>query len=407
MRRVVVCIGLLGLLGLLATASARGAVAAKSRAVVRGVTDTTITVGGLGHALLYSGADIGAKARFGRENAAGGVNGRTITYVGLRDDLGVGAVDQQAAKGLVEQDQVFAVVPVVTPDLGAVTHLTRQKVPYFGWALSSNFCGNLYGFGFTGCLFPPGGRTTSNAWGVLVKTAFAPLTAKPSAVLLTENTPSGQYVLNSLMTAVKSAGITVSSATSNLPVPAVGDYGGIAAGVLRANGGRPPDAVFVVGSYSNIAAMQRALRDGGYTGLFTDTIEYDPDLVVPAAGSAVMLQTAAFETAATNPAMQQLVTDVRAIAPFQPIDQAVAAGYWSADLFIAAVKRAGKNLTAARLIKVANNGFTYRVANTVGPTKFPAAHNAPTPCGSLVHSDGAAFSVMVPYRCGKVVPVKP
>ena len=404
MRRVVVCIALLGLL---ATASARSAVAVKSpRPVVRGVTNTTITVGGLGHTLLYSGADIGAKARFQRENAAGGVNGRTITYVGLRDDQGVGAVDQQAAKALVEQDQVFAVVPVVTPDLGAVKDLTSKRVPYFGWALSSNFCGNLYGFGFTGCLFPPGGRTTSNAWGVLVKTAFAPLIAKPTAVLLTENTPSGQYVLNSLTTAVKSAGITVASATSNLPVPAVGDYGGIAAGVLRANGGRPPDAVFVVGSYSNTAAMQRALRDGGYTGLFTDTIEYDPDLVVPAAGSAVMLQTAAFETAATNPAMQRLVTDVRAIAPFQPIDQAVAAGYWSADLFIAAVKRAGTNLTATRLIKIANKAFTYQVPNTVGPTTFPAAHNAPTPCGSLVHSDGSAFSVMVPYRCGKIVPVK-
>jgi ABC-type branched-subunit amino acid transport system substrate-binding protein len=395
-------------LAILATLSAPGAGAAGSqRVVVRGVTKTSITVGGVGETLLYSGADIGAKARFQRENAAGGVNGRTINYIGLRDDLGVGALNQQVAKGLVEEDQVFAVVPVVTPDLGAVTHLTRQKVPYFGWALSSNFCGNLYGFGFTGCLFPPGGRTTSNAWGLLVKTAFAPLTAKPSAVLLTENTPSGRFVLNSLVAAVKSAGITVASATSNLPVPAVGDYGGIAAGVLGANGGRPPDSVFVVGSYSNITAMRRALRDGGYTGLFTDTIEYDPDLVVPAAGSAVMLQTAAFETAATNPAMQRLVTDVRAIAPFQPIDQAVAAGYWSADLFIAAVKRAGKHLTVARLIKVANKGFTYQVRNTVGPTKFPAAHNAPTPCGSLVRSDGAAFSVLVPYRCGKIVPVKP
>jgi ABC-type branched-subunit amino acid transport system substrate-binding protein len=401
----VVCIVMLALL---ATASARGAVAATSpRAVVRGVTSKAIKVGGLGHTLLYSGADIGAKARFQRENAAGGVNGRLIDYVGLRNDLGVGAVDQQAANGLVQQDQVFAVVPVVTPDLGAVNDLTREKVPYFGWALSSNFCGNLYGFGFTGCLVPPGGRTTSNAWGVLVKTAFAPLIAKPSAVLLTENTPSGQYVLNSLAAAVKSAGITVASATSNLPVPAVGDYGGIAAGVLTANGGRPPDVVFVVGSYSNITSMQRALRDGGYTGLFTDGIEYDPDLVVPAAGSAVMLETAAFETAAANPAMQKLITDVHAIAPSQPINQAVAAGYWSADLFIAAVKRAGRNLTVARLIKIANKGFTYQVANTVGPTKFPAAHDAPTPCGSLVHSDGAAFSVLVPYRCGKVVPVKP
>ena len=154
-RRALVCAVMLALLG---AVSARGAVAADSKlTVVRGVTPTSIKVGGLGDALLYSGADIGAKARFTRENTAGGVNGRTFDYVGLRDDQGVAATNLQAGTQLVEQDKVFAVVPTVTPDLGAVKVLTDQKVPYFGWAISSNFCGNVYGFGFTGCLFPPGG----------------------------------------------------------------------------------------------------------------------------------------------------------------------------------------------------------------------------------------------------------
>jgi hypothetical protein len=66
----------------------------------------------------------------------------------------------------------------------------------------------------------------------------------------------------------------------------------------------------------------------------------------------------------------------------------------------------GRQLTVDRFVKATNKGFTYQVADTVGPTKFPAAHNAPTPCGSLVQSDGAAFSVLVPYTCGKVVRVK-
>ena len=118
-----------------------------------------------------------------------------------------------------------------------------------------------------------------------------------------------------------------------------------------------------------------------------------------------MLQTAAVETAATNPAMQQLIADVHTVAPDTPIDQSVVAGYWSADMFIAAVKRAGKNLTVAGFLKQANKGFTYKVPNTVGPTKFPAAHNEPTPCGSLVRSDGSAYAVLVPYTCGKVVKV--
>jgi ABC-type branched-subunit amino acid transport system substrate-binding protein len=401
-RRAVVGVVLFALIG---AVSASGATAADSKlTVVRGVSPTSIKVGGLGDTLRYAGANIGAKARFTRENAAGGVNGRTFDYIGFRDDQGTGASNQQVGAQLVDQDQVFAVVPTITADLGAAKTFIDEKVPYFGWAISSNFCGNTYGFGFTGCLFPPGGQTTSNAWGVLVKQALAQVPT-PAAVVLTENTPSGQVVLASLAAGVKSAGITVAAATSNLPVPAVGDYDSLANGVLNANDGKPPDAVFVVGGYSNIVAVQAALRAGGYTGLFTDTIEYDPDLVASSTATAVMLQTAAVETAPTNPAMQQLVTDVHAVAPDLPIDLSVVAGYWSADLFIAAVKRAGKNLTVAGLLKGANKGFTYTVPSTVGPTNFPAAHNEPTPCGSLVRSDGSAYTALVPYTCGKVVKV--
>jgi hypothetical protein len=84
----------------------------------------------------------------------------------------------------------------------------------------------------------------------------------------------------------------------------------------------------------------------------------------------------------------------------------VIAGYWSADLFLAAVQKAGKNLTTASLMKAANTKFTYEVADTVGPTTFPRAHSLPTPCGALVSSNGTAYAVKVPYACGRVVPVK-
>ena len=104
--------------------------------------------------------------------------------------------------------------------------------------------------------------------------------------------------------------------------------------------------------------------------------------------------------------MAQLVADVQKVAPGTPIDQSVIAGYWSADLFLAAVQKAGKNLTAASLVKEANTKFTYEVPDTVGPTTFPAAHSLPTPCGALVASNGTAYAVKVPYTCGRVVAVE-
>jgi ABC-type branched-subunit amino acid transport system substrate-binding protein len=401
------------MLGALAvTSSPTGSAATNSTgaarpASVRGVTPTAVTVGGLGSTLLFGRADVGATARFTRANAEGGVNGRTIDYVGFRDDQGVATGNEQAASGLVQQDAVFAVVPVVTPDLAAARALVAARVPYFGWALSSNFCGNRYGFGITGCQLPPGGRTTSNAWGVLVKAALGAQVAQPTAAVLGENTPSGQYLVRALSAGATSAGISVVSATSNLPVPPSRDYAAIAGAVLGANAGRPPDAVFLSGSFSNVSLVRRALRDAGFAGIVTDAIDDDPALVSEAAGTSVMLQTAAVESAPTNPAMQQLIADVNAVAPGQTIDQTVMAGYWSADLFIAALQRAGRKLTVNRFVKLANRSFTYRVTGTVGPTRFPAAHDVPTPCGSLVRSDGTAFSVQMPYTCGRVVRVRP
>ncbi len=378
--------------------------ASATEAADRGVTDTSIKVGGLGYSFLYGGADIGAKARFQRANDAGGVNGRTIDYTGLADDGGDPTAGAAAATKLVQEDQVFAVVPAVTPTFAGATFLVQQKVPYFGWALSSDFCGNAYGFGFSGCPFPEG--VTSNAWGVLVRTAFGASPTARTAAILTESSATGQYELQSLTSGITSAKLNVVYGKASLALPATLDYNAVAKEVLTSNGGKPPDSVFVVGNVSNVLGMQNALRANGFLGVITNPIMYDPNLVAPAIGSMVMTQTAPVESAATNPAMAQLVADVEKVAPGQPVDQSVIAGYWSADLFLAAVQKAGRQLTTASLVKAANRKFTYQVADTVGPITFPAAHSVPAPCGALVASNGTAYGVTVPYTCSRLVPVK-
>lgn len=370
----------------------------------RGVTATSIKVAGLGYSFLYGGADIGARARFQRANDAGGVNGRTIDYAGFSDDGGDPTAGTTAATKLVQQDQVFAVVPAATPDFAASTYLVQQRVPYFGWALSSDFCGNAYGFGFSGCPLPEG--VASNAWGVLVSKVFGAQSTGRTAAILTESSPIGQYELKSLTAGVTSAKLKVVYGKSSLGLPATLDFDALAKAVLASNGGKAPDSVFVVGNASNVLGVQNALRAAGYLGVFTNQIEYGPNLVAPAIGAIVMTPTAPTESAPTNPAMAQLVADVQKIAPDIPIDQSVVAGYWSADLFLAAVQKAGKRLTSASLLKAANNKFTYKVAHTVGPVTFPAAHSVPAPCGALVSSNGTAYTVKVPYTCGRIVPVK-
>ena len=263
---------------------------------------------------------------------------------------------------------------------------------------------NADGFGFSGCPFPTG--VTGNVWGVLVRTAFgAPPTGRTAAIV-TENSPTGQYELQSLTAGNTSAKLKVVYGKAALALPATLDFNAVATEVLASNGGTPPDAVFVVGNVSNVLGMQNALRAKGFLGVITNPIMYGPNLVAPAFGSMVMTPTAPVESAATNPAMAQLTADVQKVAPGHPIDQSVVVGYWSADLFLAVVQKAGKQLTAASLVKAANRGFTYEVADTVGPITFPAVHSVPAPCGALVASTGTAYAVKVPYTCGRLVRVK-
>jgi hypothetical protein len=370
---------------------------------VRGVADTTVTIGGLGDALVYGAADVGARARFQRANDAGGVRGRTIDHRGFVDDGGTADGNRAGATKLVQQDRVFAVVPAVAPDMASSDALVDAEVPYVGWALSSSFCGRALGFGITGCPLPAG--ATADVWPQLVAGAIPGGGTGKAVAVVTESSPSGRYQLASLRAGAESIGLRVVDGEASLGVPAAPDDDAVVGKVITSDNGGAPAAVFVVGGASSVFGMQAALARAGYEGIFTNQLEYAPDLVSSATGALVFTQTAPVESATGNPALQQLVADVHRIAPQQPVDQSVAAGYWAADLFLAALQKAGRKLTPRRLADAANR-FTYRVDETVGPTTFPAAHTEPTPCGALVTSDGTAFSVKMPYSCGRVVRVR-
>ena len=61
---------------------------ARVRHQAQGITDDEITVAALGpnNPFKQFGGDVGAQARFKLENDKGGVNGRTINYLGWTDD---------------------------------------------------------------------------------------------------------------------------------------------------------------------------------------------------------------------------------------------------------------------------------------------------------------------------------
>jgi len=110
-----------------------------------GVTDGEIRVGGVASVTnplggAYETAFQGVKAYFEMVNAAGGVHGRKLVLAAARDDKLVN--NDAEVQGLLEQDRVFAVLPVASLLFSGATRLVREGVPTFGWVISTDWQGS-------------------------------------------------------------------------------------------------------------------------------------------------------------------------------------------------------------------------------------------------------------------------
>jgi branched-chain amino acid transport system substrate-binding protein len=387
-------------------------------ATTPGVTKGSITVEGLltktsSAGYSFADADLGAKALFKQVNAAGGVNGRKINYLGSRDDGGDPTQGLPLSKSIVEQDHAFAVVPVVSPTF-APTYLEQQKIPFFGWGINPAFCNNNYGFGMNGCVVPAAPKD-------LVMVAPATVVAKAlgdsngkgagkTVALITNDDSAGTSGLNVVKAAYVAAGFKVVYAEASVPDQPVSDWSPYVSAVLKANNGQPPDVMGYGTQLPDVIGMRAAMNQAGFKGISVDPVAYAPILVQSATTSAglqneyVALQFAPFE--AGTPAMNKMKQAILAVGGTSAnFTEAAAVGYWSAALFVAALKKAGSNPTRASLTKALNSGFSYGVPGGLGTVSFPKDHTAVTPCSSLVQIRGKRYVQSVPLTCGKNVPV--
>ena len=396
---LMVTIGLVGGLSGVASASAR-------TAATPGVTSDTINVAGIVSKPTFAASMQGAQARFDRENANGGVFGRKIKIVDTADDKFDPTTNVQEVRRVVSSGNVFAMVPVVTVVLGAGDYLAQSKVPFFGWGISSSFCGNQYGYGFTGCVAP---ETPVYGNAFMPEAGAKALNKDPKGLtvaMIAEDTDAARSGLGTLGVAAESLGMKVVYSKGVVPAPpaTVGDFKPFSQAIMTSNNGGPPDIIIMLfASIPSTLGLQGALQADGFKGPIENTQTYDPQLAGPSKGGSVYVQFGAFETASTVPGVKQMVTDLQKAGA--PLGVLSAVGYLSADMFIAALKKAGKNLTTASFQKAASK-LKYNVANTAGPTSFPADRVQPGVCGTLVTANGTGYDVTVPYFCSEVVKAK-
>jgi len=355
------------------------------------ITRTTISVGGfVADGPSYAGAEIGAQARLVRANLRG-VGGRKIFYVGTETDHGdVAALAATRARLF---PTVAAVVPSASPNL--LTSNASPGPPSFGPADTELWNATRLAFGFAGVQKPsPSGRLASPAWGITMRALLGTARAKTVVVA------GGPLTMDQAQLArasLRAAGFTV-------PLAVVVEPGTDPAANATALAQQGPDGVVLLADPLVTAAVASALSARSYTGTVATSAEfYRPENPAIAAGLTVLLPYAPPEQA--TPANKALLADVERFAPGTKVTAGVVAGYWAADEFVAALTKAGKGASAAKLAKTLRS-FTYEVKGTVGPTTFPGAHTQPSPCGALVQSDGTVYLPTVTYRCGTPVKVK-
>ncbi len=302
-------------------------------------------------------------------------------------------------------------VSVVTPS----DFLTQQQIPWFGTGYDVSYCTNgSKGFGLSafGCLIPTNPKKISGVNWELLKTQLASKgIAKPTVALLGTDTTSGKQSVQNSASAAEGVGFKVVYAKGAFPGPpaVVGDYTPYAQALLESNDGQAPDVIYSSIAPTSALGLTSLINSNGYTGTYLSPF-YSPLLIGPLKGAYVFVQFAGFE--ADSPGIKKMNEQIEAFKPGTKPSLTLAAGYFSADMFIKAVQaslKTSKTLTSASVQKAASQ-MTYQIKDTIGPTVYPASFKLGTQaCSTLYYdADGTAFDIVQPFKCTKkTYPVLP
>jgi branched-chain amino acid transport system substrate-binding protein len=358
-----------------------------------GITPTEIHFGAIEYKASYAGAEDGFNARIKRENDAGGVYGRKLALDTVLDDNQIADQDLTEAKTLVEQDHVFAIAPVMTSAFAGASYLEQAKVPFFGWSTEPRWCDQLWGFGFEGNDCDETKLPQLGDFAAVEQKLFPDGTAKGKAiVMVSEDNDSARVSLQSFGPIWEHAGAKVVLNDTSIPSPpaVVGDYTPYAQKELTANSGAAPDLIECVCSFSDTLQLYKKVMQLGYKGIFQGFTDYDPRILGTSLGIITEIEFAPFEDGSKIPAVQQMTTDLDAYKPGIVHSLPVASGYWTADFIIAALKKAGPNLSREALYNAINSGFTYAYGGAVGPVSWPSAHHGTQVQLDFVQDEGKA-----------------
>jgi len=399
--------GIACLFALVLAASFAAVPAAASAAVgsVRGFDGSTVTVAGFGNPQNFANAGLGAEARIQRFNDSNEIKGVKLSWAGFADDKQDPATALSEERRLVTQEQVFALVGVVSNFTGS--YLRQQKVPYFGWGYDTSYCSTqtdtgIYGFSWDGCVTPP----SPDVFPDSARSVFTYVSKKtgkqhPTITLFSDSSEAGKLGVQNSTLPVKKAGFDVVATNNEMAPPPINDYTPIVQSLLSSDNGKAPDVLFCL-TGTQCLNVYNLLRPSGFQGIFISSL-YSNILVKALAGSIVNIQTANLDD--DVPALTTLKHDVDAFqsGASAKLDTGMFVGYASTDMFIQALKTVAKkgksNITPENVQKAAMNQ-TWKMEGVAGPTVYPKSTQTTYQyCGSVLESDGTTWTTVEPFSC--------
>jgi len=358
--------------GSLAAAIALGAMILAVPALAEdGVTADTITFGQAAvlegpASALGLGMQLGLNAAFNEINAKGGVHGRKIKLISANDgyepDRAIAAT-----KKLIEEDKVFGLIgPVGTPTSAAAQPIaTAAKVPFMGAFTGAGFLRNPKLDNVINVRASYDAET--EAW---VKHLTEDLKVSKIAIFYQDDA-YGRAGLSGLKKAMEKRKMEIlAEATYERNTVAV------KSGVLALKRAEP-EAVVIVGAYKPVAEFIKLSRKVNFNPVFVNISFVGANALAkelgPEGNGVIVSQVVPFPWDASLKVVADYQAAIKAADPKAEPEFVSLEGYLVGRLAIAALEKAGKDVTRAGLIKAIKETGSFDIGGL--PMTFSATKN--------------------------------
>jgi ABC-type branched-subunit amino acid transport system substrate-binding protein len=327
---------------------------------VSGVTSTTNPVGG-----LYGTAFEGVQAYFDMINSQGGIYGRKLVQVSRHDDQL--SNNKREVQAILDQDNVFAVLPVATIfSFSGASLLAQNNIPTYGWGINAEWTGPPNLFGHFGALC--NGASCPSIWMPYVASKLH----KQRIGILAYSVPASSDCVDTTKASFDkypTAKIVYSTKALSFGVT---DLSADVKKMMDAN----VDFVTTCMDNNGVLTLAREMRQQGLNATQYLPNAYDHDFMDKNAGffegAVVLVQQAPLETSPKFKALQDYITWMDKGGDKRTENAAV--GWANADAFVTGLRAAGPNFTRQKVIDGLNRETTYDAGGMMAPVDWTKQH---------------------------------